>query len=247
MLHEIVFLYLTTCRFHEAFHLIKAAQFTVPIQSSSVNLHCRTGTCIILHMFKAMTHKKSVQSKSENMKKEKPSSEQETRRSKSHHFKSEDDSKWFIGVCGRPDRIASQKRASTNLLAKESGKSRQRHKDVNAALLSASEPACDPQPNAFDYINYCESGGASGTDLTAIHNMGPPQTDLSGSGYLRLLVPPEKKQTIPYTHCVSHMKENTQAMHFSKPCVLLRSQEIHTAHSGTHFPVWTLINLYILS
>lgn len=69
MLHEIVFLCLTTCRFHEAFHSIKAAQFTVPSQSSSVNLQCKTGTCIILHMFKAMTHKKSVQSKSKNMKK----------------------------------------------------------------------------------------------------------------------------------------------------------------------------------
>lgn len=59
-----------------------------------------------------------------------------------------------------------------NLLAKERSKSRQRHKDVNAALLSASDPACDPKPNTFDYINYCESGGASGAELTAIHNRG---------------------------------------------------------------------------
>lgn len=31
-------------------------------------------------------------------------------------------------------------------------------------------PPCDPKPSAFDYINYCESGGASGTHATAIHN-----------------------------------------------------------------------------
>lgn len=33
-------------------------------------------------------------------------------------------------------------------------------------------PPCDPKPSAFDYINYCESGGASGTHATAIHNGG---------------------------------------------------------------------------
>lgn len=132
----------------------------------------------------SMTHKKSVHSKSKSMKKRKLSLVQERRRSKSHYFKSEDDSKWLIRVCGRPDRITSQKSSSTNLLAKESGKSRQRHKDVKAVLLSASEPACDPQPNAFDYINYCESGGASGTECAAIHNAGPPQSNASGSGYL---------------------------------------------------------------
>ncbi|CAB1453883.1 unnamed protein product [Pleuronectes platessa] len=62
--------------------------------------------------------------------------------------------------------------AKKKRLPQESGKSRQRHKDVNAVPLSASEQACDPTPNAFDYINYCEPDGASGSDLTAIHNRG---------------------------------------------------------------------------
>lgn len=69
-----------------------------------------------------------------------------------------------------PKQDRQPTRTSTNLLAKERGKSRQRHKDVNAALFSVREPACDPEPNAFDYINYSESDGASGSDLTAIHN-----------------------------------------------------------------------------
>lgn len=46
-------------------------------------------------------------------------------------------------------------------------------------------PPRDPKPSASDYINYCESGGASGTYATAIHNRlgeggGPPQRDLLG-------------------------------------------------------------------
>ncbi|CAJ1077494.1 unnamed protein product [Xyrichtys novacula] len=69
-----------------------------------------------------------------------------------------------------PKQDRQPTRASTNLLAKESSKSRQRHKDVKAALFSVSEPACDPEPNAFDYINYSQSDRASGSDATAIHN-----------------------------------------------------------------------------
>lgn len=114
-----------------------------------------------------------------------------------------------------------------NLPAKESGKSRQRHKDVNAALLSDSEAACDPEPNAFDYINYCESDSASGTDLTTIHNSGLLQTGLSGSGYRQLLIPRKKRDK--HTHSVSHMKaKKHKALHFVNPHVLLLCQQIPT-------------------
>lgn len=46
-------------------------------------------------------------------------------------------------------------------------------------------PPRDPKPSASDYINYCESGGASGTHPTSIHDggrggRGPPQRDLPG-------------------------------------------------------------------
>lgn len=116
-----------------------------------------------------MTHWKSLQSNTKSTKK-KPCSERETCRSKNYHFESEDDSfpSDSSGFAVTQDR--QPKRTSMNLLAKESGKSRQRYKDVNGALLSASKLACDRKPNAFGYINYFKPDVTSGTDLTAIHN-----------------------------------------------------------------------------
>lgn len=95
-----------------------------------------------------------------------------------------------------------------NSLAKESGKSRQRHKDVNALLLSASKPACDPKPNAFDYINYCESDGASGNVLTAIHNSGCHRPTYQAQVTFRT-APHSSKKKHTNTHNVMYERQHT--------------------------------------
>lgn len=137
------------------------------------------------------------------------------------------------------------KRTSMNSLAKETGKSRQRLKDVNAALLSARKPACDPKPNAFDYLNYCKPDGASGTDLTAIHNSGCHRPTYQAQVTFRT-APHSSKKNIP-TNTMSPMKENTHTMHISNPHVLLPCQQIHKCmytykHNRHSYSIFYLLN-----
>lgn len=120
-----------------------------------------------------------------------------------------------------------------NSLAKESGKSRQRLKDVNAALLSARKPACDPKPNAFDYLNYGKPDGASGTDLTAIHNSGCHRPAYQAQVTFRTAPRSSKKKNIP-THIMPRMKEYTHICTFQTHVRFYRVSKYTNACTHTH-------------